>query len=161
MYVRQAALSTSVHSIVHHFLSPGVDDTGYKLQPAGPGYESVWGSTAVGPYIKSLTPQGTLDAGYAAMRAHDAALAADLLSYIAGKAMFDRGVRVVGSSLPGDDRMPTVSFVVTAGSRGEPAVKSKEVVQRVDKFKSVCLQSVFLTLTILLDWHSLRAFLCL
>jgi hypothetical protein len=137
MYVRRAALTGSVRSVVHHFLSPGVDATGYKLQPAGPGYESVWGTTAVGPYVKSLTQHGTLDAGFEAMRDHDADLADVLLQLLAKKALFDRGVRIVGSAKGAPERMPTVSFVVAAGAKGEPAMKSKDVVDRFDKVGTV------------------------
>ena len=116
MYVRRAALTGSVRSVVHHFLSPDVDATGYQAQPAGPGYESVWGTTAVAPYVRSLAERGTLDAGFEATKAHDAGLAGELLAFLGGKACFDRGVRVVGSARAGGDRMPTISFVVAEGS---------------------------------------------
>src|SRR6201996_7432072 len=113
MYVRKSVLESSVHSVVHHFLSPWADSIGYKLQPAGPGYESVWGTTVVVPYIKSLTEAGTLKAGYDAIIAHDSFLAGDLLSYLKGRTMFNRGLRIVGSAKEGASRMPTISFVIT------------------------------------------------
>jgi hypothetical protein len=160
MYVRRAALTGSVRSVVHHFLSPGVDATGYKLQPAGPGYESVWGTTAVGPYVRSLTEKGTLAAGFTAMHSHDEALAGQLLAFLAGEKCFARGVRVVGSARAGSMRMPTVSFVVTAGSKDEPAMKSKEVVDAFDKYGTVSAWTVLSRLTVL-DWYSLWPFLCL
>jgi hypothetical protein len=147
MYVRKAALETSVRSIVHHFLSPAVDATGYKLQPAGPGYESVWGSTSVLPYLKSLTEEDTLEAAYEAMSAHDSQLAGLLLEYLASEKVFERGVRIVGSAEKSPERMPTVSFLVTDGAKGEPAMKSKEVVGHFDKRGSVCLQMMSPRLT--------------
>jgi hypothetical protein len=133
MYVRKNSLEKSVQSVVHHFLSPYVDSIGYKLQPAGPGYESVWGSTAVVPYIESLTPEGTLDAGYKAMQTHDAEIAKTMLRFLTADKQRARGVRVVGSETPSGERMPTISFVVVKGEKGEPAMKSKGVIDEFDK----------------------------
>ncbi|KAJ6483079.1 pyridoxal phosphate-dependent transferase, partial [Mycena sanguinolenta] len=53
LYVRGAALDASVSSIVHHFL-PAAHAA--ALQPGGPGYETVYGTTSVIPYLLSLTP---------------------------------------------------------------------------------------------------------
>jgi selenocysteine lyase/cysteine desulfurase len=133
MYVRKPVLETSVKSIVHHFLSPAYDDIGYKLQPAGPGYESVWGTTAVVPYVKSLTPIGTVAAGYEAIAAHDTDLAARLLEYLTAPKQRARGIRVVGSERPGADRMPTISILVLEGKNGEKAWGSKELIGEFDK----------------------------
>ncbi|KAH9924559.1 PLP-dependent transferase [Fomitopsis serialis] len=44
LYVRASALTSSLSSLAHHFLS--VDAKPYKLQPGGPGYEIVYGCTA-------------------------------------------------------------------------------------------------------------------
>jgi len=68
-----------------------VDSIGYKLQPAGPGYESTWATTAIVPYIESLTPEGTLEAGYEAIAAHDVELAAMILNYLTADKHRDRG----------------------------------------------------------------------
>jgi len=131
--VRKAALKDSVSSVVHHFLSPSVDTNGFKLQPNGPGYELTWGSTAIVPYIKSLTSEGTLDAGYQAMVAHDAEIAEAMLAYLTADKQRSRGVRVVGSEDASPQRMPTVSFLIVEGADGEPGIKSKELVNLFDK----------------------------
>jgi hypothetical protein len=138
MYVRKAALVSSVSSIVHHFLSPSMDGVGYKLQPAGPGYESVWGATAVVPYLEALTAEGSLDAAFEAMAAHDQELALKLLGYLGAERQWRRGVRVVGDVGAGPaGRMPTVSFVVGEGDGGmQRALGSREVVRRVDGSKA-------------------------
>ncbi|KAF2668420.1 selenocysteine lyase [Microthyrium microscopicum] len=133
MYVRHQQLTSSVSSIVHHFLSPEDDRIGYKLQPAGPGYESVWGTTAVVPYLEGLTEEGTLEAASEAMSAHDAELAGMLLEFLTEERQWKRGVRVVGEEKAGPDRMPTVSFVVGEGEDGEKAMKSRTVVKGFDK----------------------------
>jgi len=133
MYVRKQALEGSVQSTVHDFLEPVVKSTGYKLQPAGPGYESAWATTAVAPYIESLTAEHSLAAGYGAMAAHDAELAKMILEYLTADRQRARGVRVVGSEEPGSTRISTISFVVVEGKSGEPARKSKWVIDEFDK----------------------------
>jgi hypothetical protein len=137
MYVKHSALEKSVSSIVHHFLSPSVDSIGYKLQPAGPGYESVWGGVAVISYLESLTPSGELGDAYEAMAAHDSKLAEQLLTYLTLQKQWKRGVRVVGEANPGPTRMPTISFVVDEGETGEPAIKSKDVITKFDEVGKV------------------------
>lgn len=142
MYVRKSALEGSVKSVVHHFLSPSVDTNGYKLQPNGPGYELTWGTTAIVPYIESLTSTGTLKAGYHAIQAHDAEIAEAMLAYLTADKQRARGVRVVGSEEPTLERMPTVSFLIVDGANGEPSVKSKALINRFDKRGEVCLDYV-------------------
>jgi len=51
LYTRAAPLH-ALTSIAHHFLE--VDKLPYKLQPGGPGYEIVYSTTAVIPYLLSL-----------------------------------------------------------------------------------------------------------
>jgi selenocysteine lyase/cysteine desulfurase len=133
MYVRKPVLVNSVNSVVHHFLSPGVDGNGYKLQPAGPGYESTWATTAVVPYLQSLTPHGTIEDAYRFMSEHDSKLAKALLEYLTAPKQRERGVRIVGSEQPGPDRMPTVSFVLVQSVGGKPPMKSKDIVGEFDK----------------------------
>jgi len=137
MYVRHRALTQRVKSIVHAFLSPNVDGIGYKLQPAGPGYESTWGTTAIVPYIESLTAEGTLEAGFTTMKTHDAEIAKVLLRFLSADKQRKRGVKIVGSEEPGPDRMPTISFVVGTGDGGETALKSKMVVNMFDKRSTI------------------------
>jgi hypothetical protein len=133
MYVRKKALEKSVHSVVHHFLSPSYDSIGYKLQPAGPGYESVWGSTAIVPYLEGLTSTGTIEAGYDLISAHDSELARTLLSYLTAPKQRERGIRVVGSEKAGPDRMPTVSFVLVESADRKPPMNSKAMIAQFDK----------------------------
>src|ERR1700712_1902092 len=99
MYVRKPALETSVHSVIHHFLSPAMDSIGYKLQPAGPGYESTWATTAVVPYLESLTPDGTVTSGYSMISEHDSELAEAMLKYLTAPKQRERGIRVIGSEV--------------------------------------------------------------
>jgi hypothetical protein len=127
VYVRSTALQTSLTSISHHFLK--VDDKPYKLQPGGPGYELVYGATAVVPYLKSLTPEDDLAASFNAIANHEQNLLAPLLRFLTDARQFARGVRIVGTSKIDLSRVPTVSFVVV----GQNAIKSKDIVGAFDK----------------------------
>ncbi|KAL7277460.1 hypothetical protein ACG7TL_008381 [Trametes sanguinea] len=129
LYARRAALRDSLTSLAHHFLK--VDDKPYKLQPGGPGYELVYGCTAVPPYLRALTPSDTLEATWTAIAAHEQTLLEPLLGYLRGKR--ERGVRIVGEEREGAGRVPTVSFVVV----GERALRSPEVVKAFDAKGSV------------------------
>ncbi|OSC97016.1 PLP-dependent transferase [Trametes coccinea BRFM310] len=129
LYARRAALRDSLTSLAHHFLK--VDDKPYKLQPGGPGYELVYGCTAVPPYLHSLTPSGTLEATWTAITAHEQTLLGPLLGYLREKR--ERGVRIVGEEREGPGRVPTVSFVVV----GERALRSPEIVKAFDSKGSV------------------------
>lgn len=138
MYVRAHALATSVTSLAHHFISgskayrlevPKDGSQAYKLQPGGPGYELVYGTTSVVPYLLSLTPANDLDATFAAIKAHETKLVTALLSYLTAPEQVARGLRVVGIEEPSGDRLPTVSFVVV----GDRPMRSTEVVKVFDK----------------------------
>lgn len=97
LYVRAPALTSSLSSLAHHFLS--VDAKPYKLQPGGPGYEIVYGCTAVPPYLKSLAPSGSLADAFDAIAAHEQTLLKPLLAYLRSKAERgrpDRGRRARG-----------------------------------------------------------------
>ncbi|KAI0760934.1 PLP-dependent transferase [Trametes elegans] len=124
LYARAAALEHSLSSLAHHFLA--VADKPYKLQPGGPGYELVWGSAAVPPYLRALSPAGTLERAWAAVAQHEQALLQPLLVYLRAKAA--RGVRVVGEESAGLGRVPTVSFIVV----GERAIRSSDIVKVFD-----------------------------
>lgn len=126
-YVRSASLQTSLTSIGHHFLK--VDDKPYKLQPGGPGYELVYGATAVVPYLKSLTPEDDLAASFDAIANHEQTLLAPLLRFLTDAKQVGRGVRIVGTSEINLSRVPTVSFVVV----GQNSIKSKDIVGAFDK----------------------------
>ncbi|KAJ7161164.1 pyridoxal phosphate-dependent transferase [Mycena filopes] len=124
MYVRAPALA-SVTSIVHHFLRPAY---AYKLQPGGPGYETVYGTKAALPYLLSLTPAKDLSATFDAIAAHETKLVTTLLSYLTAPEQAARGLRVVGAEEPGPTRLPTISFVVV----GDRPMRSKDVVKVFD-----------------------------
>ncbi|KAJ7060310.1 hypothetical protein C8F01DRAFT_1253650 [Mycena amicta] len=66
---------------VHHFIEPGSASypPSYKLQPGGPGYETVYGTTSVIPYLLSLTPANDLDASFTAIAAHETQIVTKLL----------------------------------------------------------------------------------
>ncbi|EJF57324.1 PLP-dependent transferase [Dichomitus squalens LYAD-421 SS1] len=129
LYARRASLVSSLSSLGHHFLR--VHDKPYKLQPGGPGYELPWGCTPVVPYLKSLTPSGTLEDAWLAVARQEQTLLKDLLGYLRSK--YERGVRIVGDEREGETRVPTVSFVVA----GERPIKSKDVVAFFDKKPNV------------------------
>ncbi|OJT11262.1 hypothetical protein TRAPUB_12215 [Trametes pubescens] len=124
LYARAAALENSLSSLGHHFLKIGTKP--YKLQPGGPGYELTYACTGVPPYIRSLTPEGTLEAAWAAVAQHEQKLLVPLLNFLQSKA--SRGVRIVGQEDAGLARVPTVSFVVV----GDRAIRSPDVVRPFD-----------------------------
>ncbi|KAJ7108059.1 pyridoxal phosphate-dependent transferase [Mycena crocata] len=126
MYVRGSALKTSVSSIAHHFLPA---EHAYKLQPGGPGYETVYGTTSVIPYLLSLTPANDLSATFDAIAAHETKLVTALLSYLMAPEQVARGLRVVGVEEPSSSRLPTISFVVV----GDRPMRSKDVVKVFDE----------------------------
>jgi selenocysteine lyase/cysteine desulfurase len=123
LYVRRSALA-ALTSLAHHFLQ--VSDKAYKLEPGGPGYELVYGASAVLPYLLSITPARSLDATFAAIAAHEQTLLEPLLQWLGSK--HERGVRIVGQG-GGADRVPTVSFVVV----GPRAIRSRDVVKVFDQ----------------------------
>ncbi|KZV69801.1 PLP-dependent transferase [Peniophora sp. CONT] len=132
LYARATSLKTSVSALTHHFLS--VDDVSYKLMPGGPGYELAYGVTAVLPYLLSLAPSSTtaddasaLDAAWAAIAEHEQSLLEPLLGFL--RSQEERGVKIVGDSMHGASRVPTVSFVV----QGERPMQSKDVVKVFDQ----------------------------
>jgi len=127
LYVRSAALQHSVTQIVHHFLK--VENVAYKLQPGGPGYEIVYGTTGVNAYLLSLTPKNDLKATFEAIAAHEQTILEPLLSFLTDPAQKARGVRIVGEETVNLQRAPTVSFVVI----GQRPLKSRDIVDVFDK----------------------------
>ncbi|KIM85965.1 hypothetical protein PILCRDRAFT_816514 [Piloderma croceum F 1598] len=127
LYARAASLHP-LTSLVHHFLK--VDTLPYKLQPGGPGYEIAYATTAVVPYLLSLSPSNanSLDASFEAIAIHEQQLLKVLLGFLTDPEQVERGVRVVGDEKVGMSRVPTVSFVVT----GQRAMKSKDIVKVFD-----------------------------
>ncbi|KAJ6554332.1 PLP-dependent transferase [Mycena capillaripes] len=126
LYVRAPALASSVSSIAHHFIPA---EGAYKLQPGGPGYETVYGTNSVIPYLLSLTPANDLGATFDAIAAHETKLVTALLSYLTAPEQVARGLRVVGVEEPSTKRLPTVSFVVV----GDRPMRSKDVVKVFDQ----------------------------
>jgi selenocysteine lyase/cysteine desulfurase len=127
LYARASCLESSISSIVHHFLD--VNSTSYKLQPGGPGYELVYGSTGILDYLLSLTSHNDLKKTFEAIATHEQTLVNALLSYLTDPSQRERGVRVVGSEKGGLSRVPTISFVVV----GQRPLKSKDVVRAFDQ----------------------------
>ncbi|KXN86196.1 putative cysteine desulfurase [Leucoagaricus sp. SymC.cos] len=127
LYVRLSSLRNSVTPLVHHFLK--VDQTSYKLQPGGPGYELVYATTGVVSYLLSLTPVKTLQATWNAVAQHEQTLVSPLIQYLTDPKQWARGVRVVGSESVNLTRVPTISFVVV----GDRAIKSKAIVEIFDR----------------------------
>lgn len=138
LYVRSRLLKTSIKSLAHHFLK--VDDIAYKLQPGGPGYELVYGTTGVITYLQSLAPDGTLKTAFELIAKHEQELIKPLLSYLTDPAQEARGVRIVGEEKPGPSRVPTISFVVV----GPKAIKSKDVIDVFDKKGGVRVSTIIL-----------------
>lgn len=126
LYVRSNVLEHSVTKIVHHFLE--VDKVAYKLQPGGPGYEIVYGSTGVLPYLLSLTPQNNLKATFDAIAQHEQILLQPLISFLTDPVQRERGVRIVGQETVNLERVPTVSFVVV----GQRPIRSPDIVAFFD-----------------------------
>lgn len=126
LYVKASALEKSVSKIVHHFLD--VNTVAYKLQPGGPGYELVYGTTGVLAYLQSLGPTGSLKDTFDAIAQHEQVILEPLLGFLTAKEQWDRGVRIVGEEMTGLSRVPTVSFVVV----GQRPLSSKRIVEIFD-----------------------------
>lgn len=120
-------------SIAHHFLD--VDTLPYKIQPGGPGYELLYGSTGIVPYLLSLTPENSLQASFNAIALHEQELLEILLGYLTHPEQKARGVRIIGHESVNLTRVPTLSFVIV----GERPIKSKDVVAVFDRKGGVCL----------------------
>jgi len=162
MYVRASVLRDSVTSIAHHFIDAGngTYPLCYKLMPGGYGYESVYATTGVIPYLLSLTPQNDLKATFDAIADHEQTLLKPLLGFLTDPAQKERGVRIVGDEDSGLSRVPTVSFVVV----GQKPLKSQDIVEVFDKKGGVsCYRdyTYFATWTNkhIPDWNSLWALL--
>ncbi|KZS91988.1 PLP-dependent transferase [Sistotremastrum niveocremeum HHB9708] len=158
-FVRESALRTSLTSLVHHFLK--VEGTSGMLLPGGHGAETVYGSSAVLPYLLSLSSwkptmvlQLKSDPEASQRQRYDVANFAELRAALGEtfesiaeyeqkthvepviqflRSKWDRGVRVVGDdSLPvRADRTPTISFVVLGLGSGG----SRRIVQHLDSSK--------------------------
>ncbi|GBE80925.1 Cysteine desulfurase-like protein [Sparassis crispa] len=125
LYVRTPSLKLSLSSLAHTFLD--VASKPYKLQPGGPGYELVWGCTAVPPYLRALAPSGDLCDAFQLIAHHEQTLIEPLLVFLRSKEA--RGVRIVGDEHAGLSRVPTISFLVI----GDRAMRSQDLVKEFDK----------------------------
>lgn len=56
----------------------------YRVTPSGPGYELVYATTALIPYILSLSLSGSLDTSFKAIATHEQALLKPLLGQGSG-----------------------------------------------------------------------------
>ena len=127
LYVRSSALQHSVTKIVHHFYK--VENVPNKLEPGGPGYELVYGTTGVNAYLLSLTPKNDLKASFEAITAHEQTILEPLMSFLTDPAQKARGVRIIGEEIVNLERVSTVSFVVI----GQRSLKSRDIVEVFDK----------------------------
>lgn len=158
LYARTASLH-ALASIAHHFLK--VDKLSYKLQPGGPGYEIVYSTTAILPYLLSLSAgssgSATLETSFELIAAHEQTLVKPLLAFLTAPEQVERGVRVVGDEKAGNSRVPTISFIVT----GQRPLKSKDIVGAFDAKGGVRIltplrsHTPFLPQIYQSDWHSL------
>ena len=114
----------------HDFLAD--DDVPYKLQPGGPCYELAAALPAIPDYLVELGRRAgadpaagrgaALERAFAAIAAHEEALAARLLEFLAARPE----VTLIGDPSPARARRaPTVSFVAAGRD-------SEEIVRRVD-----------------------------
>lgn len=151
MYVRTSSMKTSLSSIAHYFFTDS--DKSTKLHLGGPGYELTYAVSSVLSYFVQLTNAGlnsrdprlqvfnydnrelilsTLRPSFEAMKAHEQNLVSKLLSFLTDPEQWDRGYRVVGSE-EAVERAPTISFVIVEGSKGQPAMRSQDVVNPICK----------------------------
>lgn len=157
LYTRLSKLP-NLTPLTHHFLSPSVDKTSYKLIPGGPGYELAYSVTGVLDYLLSISPisgptsstsprdpgsiycdpetHTRLEATFAAITRHEQTLVKRLLGHLTSEKLAKRGVRVVGEDLTNERRVPTISFVVVKGETGD-AISGKDVVKVFDAKGSV------------------------
>lgn len=124
LYARASSLQGSLSSLAHHFLP--VDSKSYKLEPGGPGYETVYGCTAIPEYLRSLSTSDSLDEAFDLIAHHEQALVQPLLTFLKSKE--PRGVKIVGDEHASLSRVPTISFVVT----GEKPIQSRDIVKVFD-----------------------------
>jgi len=106
----------ALDNLYHYFVAK--DRIPYKLQPGNPNYELSYGCIGIADYLAALgqrvgVPAGAprrvaIETAWSAIAAHEAVLAARLLSYLHGRP----GVRVLGpATADAAIRVPTVSFV--------------------------------------------------
>ncbi|CAK5283999.1 unnamed protein product [Mycena citricolor] len=126
LYIRKQVMESSVASIAHHFIPT---HGAYKLQPGGPGYEAVYGTTAIVPYLQSLVPEHDLTTAFAAIAEHETQLVSKLLGFLTAPEQRARGVLVVGVEEVSADRVPTISFIVA----GDRPIRSTAIVDVFDK----------------------------
>jgi hypothetical protein len=130
LYTRLSKLP-NLTPLTHHFLSPSVDKTSYKLTPGGHGYELAYSVTGVLEYLLSISPisgptssaslkdpgsiysnpetHTRLKATFAAIAKHEQTLVKRLLGHLTSEKLAKRGVRVVGGEAaekrhPSDER---------------------------------------------------------
>ena len=112
-------------SMNHFFV--GEDAGPSKLEPGNPSYEVAYAGAGVVDYLEDLgrrvAPHGSdaLDDAFAAIEAHETALAATFLAFLESRT----DVRVLGERRATPTRVPTISFAVDG-------VDASTVVRRVD-----------------------------
>jgi cysteine desulfurase family protein (TIGR01976 family) len=129
-------------NLYHYFIAN--DRVPYKLQPGNPNYELSWGAVGIVDYLEALgarlgsangnevatgegaaTSRACLQTAFRSIAAHEQALAARLLDYLATKSR----VRVIGETTADQAvRVPTISFTVEGCS-------APDVVAQIDPLK--------------------------
>lgn len=151
MYVKPAETEV-LHSLGHYF-HPA--QPSYQLAPGGASYELIASTSAVLPYISSLSglpasapARERLAGGWTAIQAHEQVLGDKLLGFLTSAASRAKGVRVIGPEGMGHANgrsALTVSFIVLAEGSAEPVgeaqvtkcLTSKSIVQHFDKSDAV------------------------
>jgi cysteine desulfurase family protein (TIGR01976 family) len=126
----------------NHFFVPDAE-VPYKLEPGGVVHELVAALPAINDYLLALDERcggdaaapesGRIAGAFAAIAAHEAALAAPLLAFLASR----RGVRVLGrASADAVHRVPTIAFTVQGRDAGEipPALDPAKIAIRFGHF---------------------------
>jgi cysteine desulfurase family protein (TIGR01976 family) len=104
--------ATELANLNHEWMAAAEMAT--RLELGAYPYELAWGAAAVPDYLEALADRHGRPA-FEAIAAHERALTTRLLEGLAGRP----GVRLLGSSEPGPERLPTVSFVVAGRDPAE------------------------------------------
>lgn len=133
LFVRRDLLERC-HSQNHFFI--GSEAGAYKLEPGNVNHELTSALPAVVDYLEALDRHhggaGTIDGAYARIAAHETALAAPLLAFLAAHPR----ARLLGSARPDAQRAPTVSFVPSGqpSSAVPPRLDARSVAVRFGHF---------------------------
>jgi cysteine desulfurase family protein (TIGR01976 family) len=126
---REVLLETG--SINHFFV--GEDELPRKFEPGGVNYELVASLPGITEYLGTLSGAGTLDDAFEQVAAHEEALVAPLLQFLAAHP----DATIVGDPSPSSERrVPTVSFTVEGRAASEipPLLDERGIAVRFGHF---------------------------